>query len=153
LNTLINNPLLTCEINKCNSIQFPNFYLILEFISRSIKENNKLSKKELLTLAKSTVVLSFNNHCGQMNIIKKLFSICIEIAFYKNIKNDIITFSEELYSLHTEDNLLKTLVDLFLPINSKIVKRVYSYLAFKLYKSLLGLTNNINAFPTNINDL
>jgi len=146
--------MLKCKTNKYDTIGLNNFELILEFISKSILENNGFSKKELLTIAKLTVVLSFDHHFRRrIFVIKKLFRICIETVFHEDNESDIIAFSEELYSLHAEEDLLNTIIDVFLPIKSSLMKKMYSYLAFKLYKSLLGITNNINAFPTDINDL
>jgi len=86
-----------------------------------------------------------------INVIKQLFSACIETALQENDDASIITFAQEMYSQYNT-RLLKMVVDLFLPLEGSIMKKVYTYLTFKLYKSLLEKTNNINAFPTNIKE-
>jgi len=125
----------------------------MSFISYIVLKNNKtFSEDELLTLAQYVAKIFFDQHCGQMiNVIKKLFNACIETALKKDDDTSIITFAQKLYSQYNY-TLLKMVVDLFLPLQGNIVKKVYTYLTFKLYKSLLERTNNISAFPSSINE-
>lgn len=153
MNSLTNGTLLKCQINDREKIERHSFELVMNFISYKILKNSKtFSKDELLTLALYITKISFDQHCGQMiNVIKQLFSVCIETALKENDDASIITFAQEMYSQYNT-RLLKMVVDLFLPLEGSIVKKVYTYLTFKLYKSLLERTNNINAFPTNIKE-
>lgn len=153
LNSLTNNTLLKCQINDCENIKRHNFELIMNFISYIILKNNKkFSEDELLTLAQYVAKIFFDHHCGQMiNVIKKLFRACIETALQEDDDTSIIAFAQRLYSQYNY-TLLKMVVDLFLPLEGKIMKKIYTYLTFKLYKSLLERTNNISAFPSNINE-
>jgi len=125
----------------------------MNFISYIILKNNKkFSEDELLTLAQYVAKIFFDHHCGQMiNVIKKLFRACIETALQEDDDTSIIAFAQRLYSQYNY-TLLKMVVDLFLPLEGKIMKKIYTYLTFKLYKSLLERTNNISAFPSNINE-
>jgi len=122
----------------------------MNFIYYNILKNNKtFNDDELLTLAQYIVTISFDHHCGQMiNVIKKMFSACIETAFQEDDDTSIIIFAQGLYSQYN-NALLKMVVDLFLPLEGNIMKKMYTYLTFKLYKSLLEKTNNISAFPSN----
>jgi len=125
----------------------------MHFISYNIKKNNKtFSEDELLTLAQYIAKLFFDQHCGQMiNVIKEVFSACIETALQEDDDASIITFAQELYSQYNT-KLLKMVVDLFLPLEGNIMKKLYAYLTFKLYKSLLERTNDLSSFPTNIKE-
>jgi len=125
----------------------------MNFLTYNILKNNKkLSDDELLTLAQYTVKISFDHYFGQMiNVIKKLFSACIETAIQENDDTSIIIFAQELYSQY-DSKLLKMVVDLFLPLEGNTMKKIYTYLTFKLYKSLLEKTNNISPFPSSIKE-
>jgi len=89
-----------------------------------------------------------------INAIKKLFSICIEIALNKAKDTAIIKqFAQELYLNRPVENLLDMVTDLFLPIEGCVTKTIYSYLSYTLFKSLLGKSNNnMMEFSTDIND-
>jgi len=86
-----------------------------------------------------------------INVIKRLFSACIETALQENDDTSIIAFAQGLYSQYNY-KLLKMVVDLFLPLEGNTMKKIYTYLTFKLFKSLLEKTNNIRSFPSNINE-
>ncbi|XP_026805075.1 uncharacterized protein LOC113548408 [Rhopalosiphum maidis] len=139
---------------KCQNIGRHNFELVINFISYNILKNNKkFSVAELLTIAKYIVTISFDNLCGQMiNVIKRLFSVCIETALKEDNDTAIMTFAQELYSKYNKDDLLNMVVDLFLPLTSQIMKKMYTYLTYKLYKSLLGKTDDTSAFPSSVKD-
>jgi len=153
LDTLTNGPLIEYQIKDYKNIERHNFELIINFISYSILKNNKkFSVKELLTIAKHTVTIYFHL-CGQMiNVLKKLFNVCIKTALEETNSLAIVEFAQELYSEHNEDNLLNMTIDLFLPLEGQTMKKMYSYLTYKLYKSLLGKTDNKNIFPSNIKE-
>lgn len=153
MDSLANSSPLKCEIKGCKKIQRHNFELVMNFLSYSILKNNKkIKEEELLTLAQFIVAISFDYHCGQMiNVIKKIFSACVETALQDDDDTAIITFAQGLYSVYG-NVLLKMVVDLFLPLEGNIMKKIYTYLTYKLYKSLLEKTNNINAFPSNIKE-
>lgn len=141
-----------CQINDYGKIGIHNFELVLNLISHNILKNKGFNNHDLLTLAKIAVTISLDYHCGQMtNIIENLFSTCINKALSEDNDSDIISFAQELYSSHKKSDLLNIVVDLFLPLEGPIQKKIYSYLTFKLYKSFLGKTNNINPYPTDIN--
>jgi len=125
----------------------------MKFISYIVlKNNNKFSEDQLLTLAHYVAKISFDQHCGQMiSVIKTLFSACIETALQEDDDTSIISFAQGFYSQYNY-KLLKMVVNLFLPLQGNIIKKVYTYLTFKLYKSLLERTNNISAFPSSINE-
>jgi len=131
-----------------------NFELVINFISHSILNNKKkFSGAELLTIAKYIVTISFDHLYGQMiNVIKRLFSVCIETALEEDNDTTIIAFAQELYSKYNKDDLLNMMVDLFLPLKGEIMKKMYTYLTFKLYKSLLGKTDDVSAFPSSIKE-
>lgn len=153
IDTLTNKPSLKCQVNNSEKIGRPNFELVINFVICSIQKNNILSNNDLLTLAKYIVTVYFDHHCGQMiNVIKKLFSTCIETVFYNADEIAIISFSQEFYSNYLEKDLLKMVVDLFLPFEGCTMEKIYSYITYKLYKSLLGKTNNMSPFPSSIND-
>ncbi|XP_060854125.1 uncharacterized protein LOC132931987 [Rhopalosiphum padi] len=139
---------------KCQNIGRHNFELVINFISYNILKNNKkFSVAELLTIAKYIVTISFDHLCGQMiNVIKRLFSVCIETALEEDNDTAIMTFTQELYSKYNKDDLLNMVVDLFLPLTGQIMKKMYTYLTYKLYKSLLGKTDDTIAFPSSIKD-
>ncbi|XP_026818923.1 uncharacterized protein LOC113557546, partial [Rhopalosiphum maidis] len=131
-----------------------NFELVITFISQNILKNSKkFSVAELLTIAKYMVTISFDHLLGQMiNVIKRLFSVCIETALEEDNGTNIMSFAQELYSKHNEyDDVLNIMiVDLFLPLSGPTMKKMYTYLTYKLYKSLLGKTDDTNAFPSSI---
>jgi hypothetical protein len=139
---------------KCQKIGRHNFELVINFISYNILKNNKkFNVAELLTIAKYIVTISFDHLCGQMiNVIKRLFSVCIETALEEDNDTAIMTFAQELYSKYNKDDLLNMVVDLFLPLTGQIMKKMYTYLTYKLYKSLLGKTDDTIAFPSSIKD-
>lgn len=126
----------------------------MKFMIHNIQKNpDALSDSDLLTLAKFAVVIYFDHHCGKMiNVIQRLFRTCIETAFRNGDETSIISFGQELYSNNAEKDVSHLVIDLFLPIESNLMEKLYSYLTFKLYKSLLGKTNNINPFSSTIND-
>lgn len=154
LNTLLHKPQLKSQINEIEKIGLHNFELVINFILQNIyQKNNKFSNSDLLTLAKFAVTISFDYYCGQMMyLLKKLFCVCIETAFPDDDIIAITEFSQKLYSQLEEDDLLKLVIDLFLPLEGKIMKMIYSYITFRLYKSFLGKTHNINAYPCGLND-
>lgn len=131
-----------------------NFDLVLKFLTYSVqKMKNGFRDNDLLTLANFVVNMYFDPHCGQMiNVIKKLFSTCIETVMHKKKPRAITLFAQEFYSNHSTENLSKMVVDLFLPIEGDIMKKIYSYLTYALFKSYLEITNKRKAFPSNIND-
>lgn len=149
-----NKPLIKCPINEHDIIKRHNFELVFQFLSFTVSNsNNKFSDDDLLTLAKFVVIISFDYYCENMlNVIKTLFSICIERTLHENNETAIIAFVEEIISRHEEEVLLRMVINLFLPIEGRVMKKMYCYLTFKLFKSFLKQTNNINAFPTSIND-
>ncbi|VVC34073.1 Hypothetical protein CINCED_3A000319 [Cinara cedri] len=153
--TLTNKPLLKCQIiNKHGLINHHNFALVFQFFSLSVlKSNNVFSNDDLLTIAKFVVIISLDYYCGQMlNPIKTLFSICVEKGLHEDNDTGIIAFAEEMISRHNEEIVLKMVVDLFLPIEGHVMKKMYCYLTFKFFKSFLKQTKNKNPFPTSIND-
>ncbi|KAL5238955.1 hypothetical protein ACI65C_006365 [Semiaphis heraclei] len=148
------SPLSEYQMEDYKNIERHNFELVINFISYSILKNYKnFSVDELLTIAKYTVTIYFHA-CGQMiNVLKRLFSVCIETALEEDNDPAIITFAQELYSEHNEYNILNImLIDLFLTCEGQIMKKMYTYLTYKLYKSLLGKTDNQNSFPSNIKE-
>lgn len=128
--------------------------MVIRFITHCVQISNKnYSVDDLLTLAKFAATISFDHHYGQTKIIlKKLFSTCIETAFHGDDETAILSFCQELYSKYRESQLLTMVVDLFLPLEGQIMKKMYTYLSYKLFKSFLGKTNNMNAFPSKTND-
>ncbi|XP_060878120.1 uncharacterized protein LOC132950616 [Metopolophium dirhodum] len=153
LDTVTSDPSLEYQMNDFKNIGRHNFELVTTFISHSILKNNKqFSVDELLTIAKYIVTINFHL-CGQMiNVLKRLFSTCIETALEEDNDPAIKAFVEELYSKHNEDDLLIMAVDLFLPFEGQIMKKMYTYLTYKLYMSLLGKTDNNNTFPSSIKE-
>jgi len=153
LDTLTNGPLIEYQIKDYNHIERHNFELIINFISYCVLKNNKkFSVEELLAIAKHTVTIYFHL-CGQMiNVLKKLFGACIKTAFEETNSLAIMEFAQELYSEFNKHDLLNMTVDLFLPLEGQIMKTMYSYLTYKLYKSLLGKTDNKNTLPSSIRE-
>lgn len=142
-----------CLVNDYGKINRHNFELVINFISHNILINEGLNSDDLLTLAKIAITISFDHHCGQMlSAIKNLFSICLNKVLREDDGIGIISFAQELYSTYKKSDLLRIVIDLFLPLENQVMKKIYSYLTFKLYKSLLGKTNNINPYPSSIND-
>lgn len=131
-----------------------NFDLVLRFITYSVlKKTDGFRDNDLLTLSKFVVNMYFDPHCGQMiNVIKKLFSTCIETVLHKKKQRTIKLFAQEFYSNHSTENLSKMVVDLFVPIEGDSMKKIYSYLTYTLFKSYLGITNKRNVFPSSVND-
>ncbi|CAI6345314.1 unnamed protein product [Macrosiphum euphorbiae] len=153
LDTVTRDPSLEYQMKDFKNIGRHNFELVINFISFSILKNNKkFSVDELLKIAKYIVTIYFHL-CGQMiNVLKRLFSACIETSLEEDNDPAIIAFVEELYSEHNEDDLLIMAVDLFLPLEGQIMKKMYTYLTYKLYMSLLGKTDNNNIFPSSIKE-
>lgn len=148
LDNIIFKPLPKHKINDNQQVGRHNFEFVIKFIIQSILRNNKFKKNDLLILAKFAVAIYFDHHCGHMfNVIKKLFSTCIEKALPKK-ETDITIYAQELYSKY-EVHLLKMTSDLFLPLESQIMKKIYAYLTFKIYKSLTGKVDSIIEFPSN----
>lgn len=125
-----------------------NFEVVMNFIIQSILRNNKFSSDDLLTLAKFAVAIYFDNDYRLMySLIKQLFSTCIETALHENSETDIIKYAQELYSKH-ETHLVEMTRDLFFPHEGQIMKKIYTYLTFKLYKSLTGKFDCIIECPS-----
>lgn len=139
LDNIICNPLLNHEIIILGQkFRRHNFEFVMDFTIQSILRDNKFSKNDLLTLANFAIAIYFDHDCKQMShIIKELFSTCIETALLEDNETDIIIFAQELYSKH-ETHLVKITRDLFFPVEGQIMRKIYSYLTFKLYKSLTG---------------
>lgn len=150
--TFLNMPVMQ-EIDQKGIIGWHNFEFVMTYISHCI--NNKLlfSHSDLLTLAKFIVTIAFDSHCGEMTFaMKEVFNYCIEKTLSADNDDSIIAFAEELYSKYTEDELMKIVVCLFLPLEGHTMTKMYCYLSFKLFKSFIGCTNNVNEFPSTIND-
>lgn len=153
MNSLTSKLPIKCQINDYGKIGRHNFELVLNYISHNILKNEGFKNSDLLTLAKIAATISLDYHCGQMiYVIENLFSTCINKAFSEDNDTDIISFAQELYSSYKKSDLLNIVIDLFLPLNSPVQKKICSYLTFKLYKSFLGQTNNISPYPNDIND-
>ncbi|XP_025419913.1 uncharacterized protein LOC112690180 isoform X2 [Sipha flava] len=152
--TLANKPLLKCEINNDNKIGQHNFELVMKFITHNVlKTNNGLTDNDLLKLANISVTISFDRYCRRMiNVIKQLFCACIEKTLRENDEIAITSFADDLYSKYTKTQLLK-MINLFLPLDNygQTMKIIYKYITFKLLKSLLGISDDKNVFPT-LND-
>lgn len=153
LDCQISDPSLEYQIKDYKNIERHNFELVIDFISNSILKNNKqFSVDELLTIANYTITICIHL-CGQMiNVVQRLFSTCIETALEEDNSPAIVAFVEQLYSKHDEDDLLNITVELFLPLNGQTMKKMYTCLTYKLYKSLLGKTENKDSFPSSINE-
>lgn len=105
----------------------------MNFVRQSILSNNKLSDGDLLILAKFAIYFSTANYCRQMiNITKQLFTTCITTAVHEDNDTAITLYVQELYSSYEEDCLLKITVDLFLPLEGQLMKKMYTCLTFKL---------------------
>lgn len=154
VNTISTKPQIKTEIDNNVKIGRSNFELVLLLIAKSIQNNpDAFSNNDLLTLAKFAVVMNFDHYYGQMtHVIQKLFKSCIETAFRNGDETSIILFGQELYSNNLQEDVSTMIIHLFLPIDGNSMKKLYSYLAYKLYKSLLEKTNNVNPFPSTIND-
>jgi hypothetical protein len=87
-----------------------------------------------------------------INVIKQLFCACIEKTLRENDEIAITSFADDLYSKYTKTQLLK-MINLFLPLDNygQTMKIIYKYITFKLLKSLLGISDDKNVFPT-LND-
>ncbi|XP_015373738.1 PREDICTED: uncharacterized protein LOC107168745 [Diuraphis noxia] len=153
LDTLTNGRSIEYQVKDYNNIERHNFELIINFISHCVLKNNKkFSVEELLIIAKHTVTIYFHL-CRQMiNVLKRLFSACIKTALEETNSLAIMKFAQELYSEYNKNDLLNMTVDLFLPLEGKIMEKIYSYLTHKLYKSLLGKTDNENTLPSSIRE-
>jgi len=153
LDTLPSGPPLEYQIKDYKNIRRHNFELVINFISYCVLKNNKkYSVEELLTIAKYTVTIYFHL-CGQMiNKLQSLFTACIKTALKEDNEPAIIAFAQELYSEHNEDDLLNMIVDLFLPLEGPIMEKMYTYLTYKLFKSLLGKTDNKDTYPSSIKE-
>ncbi|XP_022178168.1 uncharacterized protein LOC111039145 [Myzus persicae] len=154
LDTVPSGPPLEYQIKDYKNIRRHNFELVINFISYCILKNNKkYSVEELLTIAKYTVMIYFHM-CGQLmiNVLQSLFTACINTALKEDNDHAIIAFAQELYSEHNEDDLLNMIVDLFLPLEGPIMKKMYTYITYKLFKSLLGKTDNEDTFPSSIKE-
>lgn len=153
LDTLINKPPIKSPLNDSTKyIERHNFELVMNFLSHSVmNEHNEFSNNDLLTLAKLTLTIYFDCHYGEMiDAIQELFSACIEKAFHYDDDSAVITFGQELYSQLKNDNLSNMIIDLFLPLKGDhtVMKKLYSYLTFKFYLSLLD-KNSKEVFPSN----
>lgn len=154
MDTLIDRPLLKSQIYDNEKIELHNFELILTYILHSIlKKNHGFNNNDLLTLAKFTFIISFDHHCGKMMIvIKKLFNACVETALDADNELAILKFAQELYAKYSLDDLMTLVVNFFLPLEGHIMKKIYSYLTYKLFKELLDKTENLDPFPSSIKD-
>lgn len=152
IDTFTNKQWSKCKLNS-DKIGKHNFELVSRFIWTCIMRNNhQFSENDLLTLASFAVILSFDPQCGQMiNVAQKLFKTCIEKSLLKDDETDFIGFAQELYSQYNEDDISRLIVYLFLPLESDTPKKMYTYLTFKLFNSLLGKNNN-NVFPNDTTD-
>jgi len=100
MSTISNKPLFKSQVNGDEKIGRYNFELVMKFIIHSIQKNpDAFNEIDLLTLAKFTVVIYFDHHCGKMiNVIQTLFRTCIETAFRNGDEISIISFDQELSS-------------------------------------------------------
>lgn len=125
-----------------------NFEFVMNFIIQSILRNNKFSNKDLLTLAAFATAIYLDHDCRQViNVTKQLFVTCIEKALHENDETDIIKYAQEFYSKY-EARLVKLIRDLFFPVESQVMKKIYTYLTFKIYKSLTGKVDSIIDCPS-----
>ncbi|CAH1731762.1 unnamed protein product [Aphis gossypii] len=131
-----------------------NFELVINFIRYNILKNDKkFSVAQLLEIANFIVTIYFDPLFGQMiNVIKILFSACIETALEEDNDNTIIAVAQDIYSKYNKDDLLNMTVDLFLPLKGQIMKKMYTYLTYKLFKSLLEKTDDMSSFPSCIKE-
>ncbi|XP_022176748.1 uncharacterized protein LOC111038114 [Myzus persicae] len=151
--TLTNSPSSVYQMKDYKNIALHNFKFVMDFISFCIlKTYNDYSFDELLKIAKYTVTIYFHLSGRMFNALQTLFSTCIETAIEEDDDLTIMAFAEELYSEHNEDELIIMMVDLFLPFDGEICKKMYTYLTYKLFKLLLGKTDITNTFPSSIND-
>lgn len=117
-----------------------------------MRNKHQFSENDLLILASFAVPLFFDNRLGQMiNVVKMFFRTCTETSWLKDDEATLITFAQELFTQYNEDDLTKLIGPLFLPLESDLSKKMYTYFTFKLFNSLLG-KNNINGFPTHTTD-
>lgn len=124
--------------NDSRVIGWCNFELTINFITNSVlRKPNYFSTADMLTLAKYSITISFDYHFKQMiNAIKHLFNSCIENALGED--TDSIDFSQYLYASYTIDDLEIIIANLFLPLESSLVNKIYSCLTYKLYSLFLG---------------
>jgi len=127
-----------------------NFELVINFISYNILKNDKkFSVAQLLEIANFIIAISFDHPFGQMiNVIKMLFSACIETVLEEDNDNTIVAVAQDLFLKYNEDDLLNMTADLFLPLKGQIMKKMYTYLTYKLFKSLLQKTDDTSTFPS-----
>lgn len=141
-------------INDNPKIGQHNFELIMNFISHCVsKNNNGYSNNDLLILAKFIFIVFWDHHYGKIiTVIKKLFCTCLETALNAGDETAIIEFADELYSKYPRKNISKLIVYLVLPLEGPVMEKMYTYLTFKSFRSLLKLANNIQLFPSSIKD-
>jgi len=139
---------------KYQKVKRHNFELVIHFIRYNILKNDKkFSVAQLLEIANFSVTISFDPLLGQMiNVIRILFSACIETALEEDNDNTIIAVAEDIYLKYNKDDLLNMTVDLFLPLKGQIMKKMYTYLTYKLFKSLLEKTDDTSTFPSCIKE-
>lgn len=154
MDTLINTPLLKCQIYDNEEIGLYNFELIFTYIVHSIlKKNNGFNNNDLLTLAKFTFTISLDHYYKKMMIvIKKLFCTCVEAALDADNESAIFAFARELYAKYSMDDLLTLVVNLFLPLEGHTMEKIYTYLTYKLFNELLDKSNNTDSYPSSIKD-
>jgi len=131
-----------------------NFQLVINFIWYNILKNDKkFSVAQLLEIANFMFTISFDCLFGQMiNVIRRLFNACIETAIEEDNDNAIIAVAQDIYLKYNEDDLLNMTVDFFLPLKGQTMKKMYTYLTYKLFKSLLKKTDDTSTFPSCIKE-
>lgn len=149
-------PTVRHETKENQAIKCHNYELVLRYLCYCVlKKPNEYNGTDLLTLAKYCVNLYLYPGCRPVtNIVKKVFSNCVKTAEYKaELTSFIERFVQELFSFCSIEDLLKIVVDLFLPIDSPVMEKMYSYLAYALFQSLIGKKNDNGnlEFPTDIN--
>lgn len=146
MNILTNNTQLTIEdIDDNKHIKKHNFELVMNLLHRYVKEMCYTSK-DLLIFAKFCVAMLFDHDCRKMkmmDMLKQLFTDCIDKALYPKQHTDIISFCNDLFSTYSQVELSKIITDLFLPLKNSTLKVVYTFLTYKLYYSLLEKPNDL----------
>lgn len=120
----------------------------MSFITESILKNNKFSNDDLLTLAQFAIALYIKFDCRHMNnVLQQLFSTCIEKALHEHNESDITKYAQELYSKY-EAHLVNLIRDLFFSPETQIMRKIYTYLTFKLYRSFCGKVDDVIKYPS-----
>lgn len=154
LDTLTNNKkLLKFETTHEKQIKQHNFELVINLISYYVRNAcDGFSISDLLTLAKLCAALFLDHQCRKMiHVIQQIFSDCIEKAFNENDETAIISFFNDLFTIYWDKDLFylpKIIVDLYFPIQSSSMKKLYAYSTYKLFKTFLNITDNTVLFPS-----